>query len=83
MPIVEIEWLDAHSGLTETTAKSAAKNKAVLTRSVGYLLSENDEGITIVSDRWPGEADRGFVESFIGWGMVNQWWEISEPGARK
>ena len=76
MPVVEVEWLDAHSELTDTSTAAALKNKPVATRSIGYLLAENDEGITLVSDRWPGEPNRGFISNFIGWGMVRGYWEI-------
>lgn len=80
LPIVEIEWNDAHSGLRESTAKRAAKNRGVKTRSIGYLLGISDEGLTIVTDQWPGDESRGFVEHFVTWGMVSKWWEIEIIG---
>jgi len=73
--IVEVEWLDASTALEETTAKKASKNKPVLTRSIGYLLAENEHGLTLISDRWPDNPDKGFVEHFIGHGMISQIWE--------
>jgi hypothetical protein len=75
-PIVEIEWNDAHSCLRDSTVKRAAKNVGVKTLSVGYLLGQSDDGLTIVTDCWPGDDSHGFAEHFIPWGMVNRWWKI-------
>ncbi len=74
MDVIEIEWLDAHSATRNTSVKRAAKNKPVLTRSVGYLIAENEHGITLVSDCWPDEPGQGFNEGFIGWGMISKIW---------
>ena len=74
MKVVEVEWLDAHSGTHETTLDRAKSNKPVITRTVGYLLAENDHGITLISDYWPGDPDKGAIEHFVGWGMISQWW---------
>jgi len=73
--VIEVEWLDAHSGTHETSVKKANKNKPILTRTIGFLMAENEHGITLISDYWPDKEGRGFVEHFIGWGMVNQIWE--------
>lgn len=78
LPRVEIEWLDAYSGLNETSVKRASRNKPITTFSIGYLISESDEGLTIVSDQWPGYPDKGFAEHFVGWGMVKNWWYLIE-----
>ena len=75
MKVVEVEWLDAHSGMNECHADKAKNNKPILTRSIGYLIAQNDDGLTLVSDRWPDDPGKGFVEHFIGWGMITQWWK--------
>ena len=78
LQVVEIEWNDAHSCLRETTAKRGAKNVGVRTRSVGYLLGESDEGVTLVTDYWPGDDSRGFAEHFVTWEMVSNIWIFQE-----
>lgn len=75
MKVVEVEWLDASTEADETTLEKAKKNKPILTRSIGYLLAENEHCITLISDRWPDDPDKGFVEHIIGHNMITKIWE--------
>ena len=70
-----MHWLEAHSSTNETSIKKASTNKPILTHSIGYLIAENKDGITMVSDTWPKHPNKGRCEHFIGWGMIHEWWE--------
>ena len=49
MDIVEIVWLDAQSSLDKLTLDIAKKNfKPKLTKSVGYLVYENNDYVLLV-----------------------------------
>lgn len=70
MKIVEVVWEDAHCSTDGITLKDGANVKPMLTRTVGYLVSENDEGLVLASDGYdklPGEFR---ITNFIPWGMV-------------
>ena len=75
--VVEIEWLDVFSGVQEASIESAAKNKPILSRSIGYLIAENEHGLTLVSDQWPEHPGVGLIESFVPHCMIKQWWIYS------
>lgn len=62
MQLVEIEWLDAHCSLSEITREEAAALRHKRTFSVGYLIAQNDAGVTIAVDHCPDEP-----ESFAHW----------------
>ena len=74
MQIVEVEWLDAHVSTSSTTIKAAQKTKPIKTLTVGYLIAETDEGITLVTDRYPDSPKEGKVVNHIPWGMISRWW---------
>lgn len=77
-PIIEVIWDDAHVSTSETTIKQAAKNKAIRTHTVGYLIAENEEGLTLVTDQYPAHKKEGKVHNFIGWGMIVDWYYLDE-----
>ena len=47
MKLVEVQWLDAVGSDGWTTEKSLQKETAVIHNSVGYVVQETDEHITI------------------------------------
>lgn len=53
MKAVEVEWLDAHVTTDGTTLRKAAKIKAMRTITRGSLMSENEDGLVIVTDIYP------------------------------
>lgn len=75
MKLVEVEWLDAHVSTSSTNVKKASKTKPIVTMTVGYLMAENEHGLTLVTDRYPDSPKEGKVVNHIPWGMIRQWWE--------
>lgn len=75
--IVEIVWDDAHCSTGEITVKSAAKTKPIRTRTIGYLVGENDDGIVLGTDTYEKQPKSFRVVNFIPWGMVVEYWEIT------
>lgn len=65
MQRVELEWVDAHCSLAEITPEEAKLLRAKRTYSVGYLIAQNDEGVTIAVDHCPEEP-----ASFAHWHHV-------------
>lgn len=74
MDVVEVEWLDAWATTASTTAKKAARNKPEVTRTIGYLVCENEEGITVATDRYPNAPGKTRIVNFIPWGIVSGYW---------
>ena len=75
--VVIIEWGDAWSDDDKTTDE-AQKSKCIETHTVGFLMSENDEGITICTDLYPvWDPKRGALTNFIPWGMINNFYKVS------
>ena len=79
MKIVEVEWLDAWATTDGITARQAAQNSPVVTRTVGYLVAENKDGITVAADRYPTAPDHAKVQNFIPWGVVSGYWVLEFP----
>ena len=77
-PIVEVIWDDAHVSTGETTVKRAQRNKPVRTHTVGYLIGENDSGLTLITDQYPDDKKTGKVHNFIGWGMIVEWYYLED-----
>jgi len=80
MTIVEVEWLDAWADTSTVTLKKAINHKPELTRTVGYLMAENDDGITIATDRYPKTPKQGKIINFIPWGIISNYWVIEVDG---
>lgn len=73
LPRVEVVWLDAHVDTKSVTTKSAQRIKPVVTFTIGYLISETDEGLTVVSDCYPESPKEGRVPNFMPWGIIKNW----------
>jgi len=73
--IVEILWTDAHVTTGETTIKKAEKMKGIRTRTVAFLVAENDEGVILATDIYPDIPKRGKIVNFIPWGMIDEYHE--------
>ena len=78
MRVVEVVWNDAHASLEESTVSSAKKTKPILTRTVAFLMAENDHGITLATDIYPDDPKHGKMINFVPWGMVEEYWEYSD-----
>jgi len=80
--MVEIVWLDAHVTTDSTTIRKAAKIKPIRTKTLGYLIAENDDGVVIASDTYEKNPKEGGIVNFIPWGMVAEYWELVEDGQK-
>ena len=75
MNVIEVIWDDAFSSSSDMTIEKAHKNTPLRTHTIGYLLSENDAGITVCTDIYPKEPETGAHCSFIPHGMIVECWE--------
>ena len=73
-PIVEVEWLDAWATTDSITVEQAGQNLPVVTLTVGYLVAENDHGITVAADRYPSSRRHAKIQNFIPWGVISGYW---------
>jgi len=74
MTVVEVEWLDAWASVESTSIKKAQSNRPELTRTIGYLIAENDDGITIATDIYPRSPKQAKIINFIPWGIISGYW---------
>lgn len=72
-PRVEVVWLDAHVETSSVTLKQAQRTKAVVTYTIGYLMSDNDDGLLLVSDCYPSSKKEGRVPNFIPHEMIERY----------
>lgn len=77
-PLVLVTWDDAHVTLEEMTEKQAQKNKPIRTYTCGFLLAENEHGVTIVSDVYEKHRKHGKIANFIGWEMIVSYEYLTE-----
>lgn len=75
MRVVEVVWDDAHATLDDSTTDDAKKVKPIRTRTVAFLMAENDHGITLATDIYPDDPKSGKMINFVPWGMVVEYWE--------
>lgn len=76
MKIVEVVWDDAHVTTGETTIRRAAKIKPIRTRTIAYLVTENEEGVVLATDIYEKHKRTGKIINFIPWGMVVSYEEL-------
>lgn len=58
MKIVEVQWLDAWIDTSDVSLKKAKKAKPIERYTVGYLVNETDECITLSTDYFPSKEGR-------------------------
>jgi hypothetical protein len=75
MRVVEVLWLDAHVSTGSTTVRKAEKIKPIKTLTVGYLIANTDDGLTLITDRYPDSPKEGKVVNHIPWGMIEEWYQ--------
>ena len=76
MQVVEVAWNDAHCSTGETTLDDAKKTKPVLTHTIGYLMANTDEGVTLATDIYPDDPKCGKIINFITHDMIVEWWDF-------
>ena len=74
MQIVEVLWGDAWCSTGEVSLKKARKLKPIMRTSVGFLVAENDEGITIAMDKYEKDDKNVHTHAFIPWGWIESYW---------
>ena len=74
MKIAEVHWIDAYASTSETDTDEAEGHEGVYTITVGFLLAETTNGITLAMDWWPKSPKEGKVHTFIPWEMVLKWY---------
>ena len=77
-PVVFIAWNDAHVSTDEITKKQALKVGPELTYTVGFLIAENEEGVSLVSDTYKKHPNSGRVPNFITWEMIVSYEYLTE-----
>ena len=76
MKIVEVVWDDAHVTTGCTTLSKACKIRPVRTHTVGYLMSDNEDGIVLATDIYPDQPKNGAIINYITHDMIVEWWDI-------
>ena len=74
MPAVEVIWDDAFSSSSDMTMKKAQKNIPIRTHTIGYLMADNDEGVTVCADTYPKDTKTGAHINFIPHCMIVEYW---------
>ncbi len=77
MKIVEVEWVDAYIDTNDFSAEKARKYKPVPRKTVGWLVSENDDCIVLATDIYPKEKKHKYSSPMvIPWGWIEEYWEL-------
>ena len=77
-PIAEVHWGDAWIDSKDYYFKDAQQLKPIQRKTVGYLVSETDEAIILVTDLYTEEKDKETVNTpmVIPLGMISEWYQI-------
>jgi len=75
MKIVEVRWWDAWIDVSDSTLKTARKQRPIERFTVGYLVGENEDGIVLSTDYFPKKKKVKEVSALmvIPWGMIEHW----------
>ena len=77
-PIVRVKWLDAWT--SEKFYYDDTEYTGAPIYSTGFICEENDEGLILSGQHFPphlGDEPLQRRISFIPWGMVENWWDVS------
>ena len=78
MKMVEVVWDDAHVDTGSISIRKAAKVRPIRTRTLAYLVAENDEGVVLAADIYPKMPKEAAIINFIPWPMVVEYWELQD-----
>ena len=78
MRVFEVEWDDAWVETGDFSVKRAQKCKPIRTTTIGYLVSENEWGITLATDIYEKDKKNVKIINHIGWGMIVDYWEYED-----
>lgn len=70
---VEVYWNDAW---IDTGDFERAKGKGVRRTTIGWLIKETDEGVSLATDFYEDPSHGYAAEMFIPWGMIIELWEL-------
>ena len=73
MKIVEVCWNDAWATTDEITEEKAKSAKPVLTKTISYLVTDNEDGLVLATDIYPDDPKIGKMINFIPWEMIVKW----------
>lgn len=75
MKVVEIVWDDAWIESGDMTIKQAEKSKPIKTYTVGYLIAENEHGVTVATDLYEKDKKSAKTINFVPWPMILDYYE--------
>ena len=73
--IVEITWADAWVSSGDMSVKKAQSCEPIITHTIGYLIAENQHGVTVSADIYEKDKKNVKIVNFIPWGMVEEYVE--------
>jgi len=73
MKICEVVWNDAWVESGEYSIKRAMKCKPIKTNTIGYLVAENEWGVTLATDIYEKDKKNVKIVNFIPWEMIVDW----------
>ena len=82
MKVCEIVWLDAWVTSTDYSIKKAQKCEPVKTSTIGYLVSENEHGVTLAADIYDKDKKNVKIVNFIPHGMIEEMWIYEDPESK-
>lgn len=80
-PLEIVEWSDAWEETAETSIspRSLTKlSKGMLTRTVGWVISDTPEGVLMIGERWPTMPSKAKYVTFIPSGMILKRTKLTE-----
>jgi hypothetical protein len=74
-PVV-VDWMDAFIDTDDFSQKEADRTEPVRRYTVGWFVSETDEGVVLATDYYDKLKDGYAARMFIPWGMINEWYDL-------
>ncbi len=78
MKVVEILWADAWTSGGDYSIKKAQTCKPIMTTTIGFLVSDNEHGITLAADIYEKDKKNVKIVNFIPHGMIEEYWELED-----
>ena len=80
-PLVIVRWNDAHTAEATQYAVADVPHSPLVIETVGWLLRDDDAGISLVSERLDNAQYRGYT--FVPRGMVVEGREVTRPRRKR
>ena len=75
--VAVVKWGDAFIDTNDFDAKDAEKTQPVTRFTAGFFIAKNQHGIVLATDYYE-KGNEFSAKMFIPWGMVDDWWELTE-----